>query len=161
MLNALADFVDAAIHVEKGNETPADQVKMITTAFGCLMDISDWVVQGDDVVIQCQRVAFTEITFQLGERVERKWQQTSATRKQREKLASELFRQKVVMENQLFGNELVYEVTPYSGVYRKPRDTSINARQILLLSAPKVIRPPVRTRKYWGDPWLQPAGLAV
>jgi hypothetical protein len=137
----------------KGNESLADQIHLIADALNTLMDIFDWSQKDEGpIFIQCSRAEFNEVTFILGDKSIHAWRQAKATDRHREKLASVLFDQKVVISQQLFGDDHVYTVVPYSSRFRKPKDTRTMTRQLLLPGAPAVVRPPVETRKYWGDP---------
>lgn len=137
----------------KGEEPPARQVELIANAFNFLMDIADWKEELDgQISIKCSRAEFNEVIFILGEKKIRAWQQVKATNRHREKLASALFEKKLVISQQLLGEELEYTVVPYASRFRKPKDTRILTRQMLLPGVPAVVRPTVEAIKYWGDP---------
>jgi hypothetical protein len=59
----------------KGNETPDQQVELVTKAFTKPMEISEWQYEDEDheVHLQCTRVAFTPIQFRLGNKTANFW----------------------------------------------------------------------------------------
>jgi hypothetical protein len=116
------------------------------------MDITDWEQKDGQTVIQCARAEFNEVTFMLGEKSIHAWKQVKETNRHREKLASILFDQRAVIDQQFFGKELACTVVAYNARYRKPKDTRIMTGQMLLPGAAAVVRPPVEAQKDWGDP---------
>jgi hypothetical protein len=119
---------------------------LVTEAFTKPEEISDWAQRDDGTVcLQCARMAFTPIRFMMNTRVIDSWQQVSANTKHREKLASLLFGERVVLKRQLFddGHVLVYEMTSFANPFGKPVDNRIKTRQMTFPGAPKRMRMPV------------------
>jgi hypothetical protein len=139
---ALPDSITSfiAIHVEKGHkiasqrikckggENPDQQAELVSKSFSKPMEISEWQIEHSDgeVHLQCARLAFAPIRFMMNRKVVDSWRQVSANNKQRERLASVLFGERVSSKRQLFdaGHVLVYEMTPFAQRYVKPRADS-------------------------------------
>jgi hypothetical protein len=140
----------------KGGETPEEQAVLVSNAFTKPMEISEWVEEKDGVIhLQCSRLNFVEIRFRMGDKVFDSWMQTSATTKQKEKLASVLFEQRVVLKSMGMDDEgvKVHFMTPFAQRYRKPVDNRIATRQLTFPGAPppeRRSRMPIETRKRWG-----------
>jgi hypothetical protein len=140
----------------KGGESPEEQAVLASNAFTKPMKITEWVEETDGVIhLQCTRRNFVDVRFQLGEKSIDSWMQTSATTKQKEKLASVLFEQRVSLKSLGIDEEgiKVHIMTPFAQRYRKPKDDSIRTRQLTFPGAPppeRRSRPPLETRKRWG-----------
>jgi hypothetical protein len=140
----------------KGGESPEEQAVSVSNAFTKPMKITEWVEETDGVIhLQCSRLNFVDIRFQMGDRSIDSWMQTSATTKQKEKLASVLFEQRVSLKSLGVDDEgvKVHIMTPFAQRYRKPKDDSIRTRQLTFPGAPppdRRSRMPVETRKRWG-----------
>jgi hypothetical protein len=81
------------------------------------MEISEWVEEADKQIhIQRKRLEFTDIRFRFkGESID-SWMQTSSTVKQKEKLASVLFQQKVSLKAMRVDDEgvRIHDMTPFA-----------------------------------------------
>jgi hypothetical protein len=81
------------------------------------MKITEWVLESDGLIhLQCSRLAFITVRFALKEKVIDSWMQTTATTKQKEKLASALFEQRVTLRRLTKDDEgiTVHEMVPFA-----------------------------------------------
>jgi hypothetical protein len=80
--------------------------------------------------------------------------QTSATTRQKDKLASVLFEQRLTLKALGVDDEgvKVHDMTPFAQRFRKPKDDRIKSRQLKFSGAPttRPVRMPVETTKRWG-----------
>jgi hypothetical protein len=145
----------------EGGESPDRQAELVSRACTKTWEISDSQEEDDhEIHLQCSRMAFAPIRFVMDRQTIDSWQQTSATNKQGEKLASVLFGERVTLKRQLYddGEILVYEMVPHSQRYVKPKDTRIKTRQPPLPGTSIQDHPihmPVETRAKWGDCFRQ------
>jgi hypothetical protein len=117
----------------KGGESPDQQAVLISQAFTKPMKIGEWTEETDGVIhIKCSRLNFVEIRFRLGEMSIDSWMQVNATAKQKEKLASTLFEQRVSLKSLGVDDEgvKIHEMIPFAQRYRKPKDDTIRTRQL-------------------------------
>jgi hypothetical protein len=139
-----------------GGESPDDQALLVSQAFGSPMKITEWVLESDGLIhLQCSRLAFITVRFALKEKVIDSWMQTTATTKQKEKLASALFEQRVTLRRLTKDGEgvTVHEMVPFAQRVKKPRSEPPIFRQLPFPGAPppeRRSRPPVELRKRYG-----------
>jgi hypothetical protein len=140
----------------KGEESPDQQASLVSQAFGNRMKITEWVEEADEIIhLQCSRLGFVTIRFVLKDKTIDSWMQVRATTKQKEKLASVLFEQRVKQSRLGVDDEgaKTHEMVPFSQRYIKPRDERICTRQMTFPGAPppdRRSRPPVELRKRYG-----------
>jgi hypothetical protein len=158
----IADHVEGGRHVNqhrikcKGGESPEEQALLVSNGFTKPMKITEWVEETDGAIYtQCSRLNFVEIRFRMGDRVIDSWMQTIATTKQKEKLATVLFEQKVSLKSIGIDDEGVktHFMIPFAQRFKKPKDDRIATRQLTFPGAPppdRRSRMPIETRKRWG-----------
>jgi hypothetical protein len=122
----VADHIEKGRHVNqhrikcKGGESPEEQAILVSKAFIKPMEINEWKEESDGMIhMQCRRLEFTDIRFRMGDRVIDSWMQTSATTKQKKKLASVLFEQRVSLKAMGIDDEgvKVHDMTPFDDIY--------------------------------------------
>jgi hypothetical protein len=139
-----------------GEETPDQRALLVSQAFGSPMKITEWVAESDGLIhLQCSRLGFTTIRFVCKGQTIDSWIQTKATTKQKEKLASVLFEQRVALRRLEVDDEGVniHEMVPFAQRYVKPKSESIQTRQLTFPGVPPPgiwSRPPVELRKRYG-----------
>jgi hypothetical protein len=140
----------------KGEESPDQQAFLVSQAFGNPMKVTEWVEEADGVIhLQCSRLGFVTIRSTLKDKTIDSWMQVKATTKQKEKLASALFEQRVSLRRMGVDEEGIttHEMVPFNQRYVKPKDDQVRTRQITFPGAPppdKRSRPPVELRKRYG-----------
>jgi hypothetical protein len=140
----------------KGGESPDDQAMLVSQAFKKPMKISEWVPEKDGAIhLQCSRLGFVSICFVMQEKRIESWMQVNATTKQKEKLASVLFEQRVSLRRLSKDDEglTVHEMVPFAQRVKKPKAEPLHFRQLPFPGAPppdKRSRPPVELRKRYG-----------
>jgi hypothetical protein len=112
------------------------------------MKITEWIGEKDgNIHLQCSRLGFVSIRFTMGEKQIDTWMQVNATTKQKEKLASVLFEQRVSLKRLGQDDEgvKIHEMVPFAQRYVKPKqsDDVIRQRQ---LSFPGALPPERRSR---------------
>jgi hypothetical protein len=166
---ALPDGIDTFVadHVEKGQfvsqhrirckggESPDDQALLVSQAFRTPMKITEWALESDGLIhLQCSRLLFVTVCFSLNEKRIESWMQTSATTKQKEKLASALFEQRVTLRRLSTDDGItIHEMVPFAQRVKKPKSELPMFRQLPFPGAPppeRKGRPPVELRKRYG-----------
>jgi ribonuclease HI len=155
-------FVNQHVIQCKGGESPDQQAHLVSAAFSSPMKISEWVNEKDGLVhLQCSRLGFVTIRFTCKGQTIDSWAQTKATTKQKEKLASILFDQRVTLRRLSVDDQGVniHEMVPFAQRYIKPKKDEVRTRQLTFPGAPppeRRSRPPVEMRKrYGGDDYRQ------
>jgi hypothetical protein len=108
----------------RGGESPDDQAMLVSQAFTKPMKISEWVAEKDGMIhLQCSRLGFVSIRFTLRDRTIDSWMQVNAITKQKEKLASVLFEQRVSLRRLGMDDEgvKIHEMVPFAQRPKKPK----------------------------------------